>query len=134
MFSFEDEEKINVSNHYRDYGLLDGRFPCGSGHPNIGQYLVPDFKKTFFYPTELAFCSGLDAALPTDGNCGGTGMVLWHPPPLGQNGGVPLWTSTLGEWTLVIDFLWFDESHWGFGGDRGITFYDRKNHGTVQNR
>ena len=124
MFNFEDETKINFSNHHWDNDLLDGWFSCESGYSNIRQYMVPDFKKTFFYPSKFAFCSCLDTTLPTYGNCGRKGMVLWNPPTPGQNSDIHLWTTTLSQWTLVVRFLWVEESDRGIGVDRGIIFFD----------
>ena len=70
----------------------------------ISQYLVPDFKKTFFYSSELAFCACLDTAILTYGNCIGKGMVLWYPTKPCQKSGIPLWIPTLVQCTLG---LWF---------------------------
>ena len=45
---FENEKKINISNNHWCNHLLHSWCHFGSDHPNISQYLVPDFKKTFF--------------------------------------------------------------------------------------
>ena len=53
MFSFENEKKINISNNHWCNHLLHSWCHCGSDHPNISQYLVPDFKKLFTPPSWL---------------------------------------------------------------------------------
>ena len=133
MFSFENEKKINISNNHWCNHLLHSWCHCGSNHPNISQYLVPGFKKTFFYSSELAFCACLDTAILTYGNCNGKGMVLWYSSKPCQKSGIPFWIPTLVQWTLVFGFLRVEKSYWGIGGDSGFVFFDHKNRPTVQN-
>ena len=103
MFSFENEKKINISNNHWCNYLLYNWCHCGSDHPNISQYMVPDFKSLFLL-LRVGFLLLFDIAILTYGNCIGKGMVLWYPTKPRQKAYTSL-DSNSCSMDLVFGFL-----------------------------
>ena len=103
-------KKINFFNHSWGIALFIGRFFGGSDHPNYGQFLVSDPKKTIFTPPSwllLLFgpCSICWWELLQDG------FRIMASTTAGSKRHLSLWIPALGQWALVAGFLRTEKSH-----------------------
>ena len=111
MFSFEYERKTASIDCAWNNPLPSGGLFRGSGNANVCKYLVCNLGKTFFHASRLAFCSRLDNALPPNGDCSWSGMVLWQGLQMGQNSNLLFLLPTAGQRPVVYGLLLAAQSH-----------------------